>query len=197
MSTYARPVPASPHGGGLLRPDEIEGILKPLDEARPLPARIYADPDGNVRIYYNVCRHRAMLVAAGAGNQPCFEGYVEAQGKMIEGDPGRGQRRPHRNPERLGIHGRRPDLSLAPRGDDLAVPPLVRGANAVLEPTRFLERERACRACLPAPLRLVVSPSHKKDKSAWRAGRQARHARSAPGTWSVSRQELFHAGLSN
>ena len=119
MSTYARPVPASPPERGLLRADEIEGVLKPLEEANPLPARIYADPnvfaaeqarilrrewipagaldqvrnpgdyftveileepllvvcdpDGGVRTYYNVCRHRAMLVAQGAGNQPHFQ----------------------------------------------------------------------------------------------------------------------------
>lgn len=118
MATYARPHPTEPSQAGLLRPDEIEGILKPLEEAKPLPPRIYADPDvfaaeqgrilrrewlpvgfldqvrkpgdyfatdilgepllvvcdpdGNVRTYYNVCRHRAMRVAEGTGNQPSF-----------------------------------------------------------------------------------------------------------------------------
>ena len=119
MSTYARSISASPPETGLLRPDEIEGILKPLEEANPLPPRIYADPDvyaaeqarilrrewlpvgvldqvrnpgdyfateilgepllvvcdpdGIVHTYYNVCRHRAMRVAEGTGNQPYFE----------------------------------------------------------------------------------------------------------------------------
>ena len=119
MSTYARPRPAESPEAGLLRPDEIEGVLKPLEEANPLPPRIYADPDvfaaeqerilrrewlpagfldqvrkpgdyyttdilgepllvvcspdGEVRTYYNVCRHRAMRVAEKAGNQQYFE----------------------------------------------------------------------------------------------------------------------------
>ena len=106
MSTYARPRPAEAPEAGLLRRDEIEGVLKPLEEANPLPPRIYADPevfaaeqarilrrewlpagfldqvrkpgdyfttdilgepllvvcgpDGEVRTFYNVCRHRAM-----------------------------------------------------------------------------------------------------------------------------------------
>lgn len=45
MATYARPHLTQPPQAGLLRPDEIEGILKPLEEANPLPPRIYADPD--------------------------------------------------------------------------------------------------------------------------------------------------------
>ena len=118
MATYARPHLTQPPQAGLLRSDEIEGILKPLEEAKPLPPRIYADPDvfaaeqvrilrrewlpvgfldqvrkpgdyfatdilgepllvvcdpdGAVRTYYNVCRHRAMRVAEGSGNQPSF-----------------------------------------------------------------------------------------------------------------------------
>ena len=43
VSTYARPVPASPPEAGLLRPDEVEGILKPLEAATWQFQRWYAE----------------------------------------------------------------------------------------------------------------------------------------------------------
>ena len=120
---------------GLLRPDEVEGIFKPLTDATPLPPRIYVDDDvfaaeqarilrrewlpvgvadqvrdpgdfftidvlgepllvvrddaGAVRTFYNVCRHRAMLVTSGCGNASFFECPYHAwtydrQGRLVK-----------------------------------------------------------------------------------------------------------------